>query len=913
MSTTTNRRKIVILVLGTCGLVLFAVLAALNAFNMGIPNPTSTQGFFVFTGLSIVAFLLFVAVLLLLVRNVLKLYADQRSRVMGALLRTRMLWGAVLVSLIPIVFMFLFSYGLMNRAVDRWFSQPVTQMRDDSNHMAVELAQYTTANARAEADSIASGLPEVGAAAAISVSPPVASAALHRPRKAPHSSTRSPEHPAERVVASETARERRDAIYKVLRQHEITLQNGFVVVYREGRVVAAFHMPQRAGTTAEVRTWLPDQAGESGEDGAGDGSSGDIATDPTDAAILAAAQRNDQPVFSLGPADFALAATTIKGGNTVVVGLPMPFGMASTMARLRKNADAYWVLYRERRQIRDLYMLLLLMMTSLALFASSWLALHLSKQVTKPVEALADAMEAIASGDYAHRVGESATEELGELVRSFNHMAADLEGSRRAVEESTVQLSAANAALESRRSELETMLETIPNGVATLDVERRVVLANRALSEMMDPGGQRPFFGLAMEEVFPADVVEVLDRLIKRSHRMGSASSEIEISAPTNHARDRFGGTMNLLATVALLEMPGSSERMRREHQGYVLVLENATELLRAQKQSAWKEVARRVAHEIKNPLTPISLSAEQIRRHIDRLANSLVDPLEDGAAESPSVGVIRRCSEVITSSVESMRGLVDQFAALAEFPTARPKPADLNTIVDNSLALFAGRMQTIRIVRKMSPDLPLVMADPEALKRALGNLIDNAAEAMQHSLLRELFVHTSLLENGMVELVIADTGSGLTAEMRERLFLPYFSTKQRGTGLGLAIAAKIIQEHQGTIRAEKNEPAGAKFIVELRAASVPDSDPEVSFDFVTAGSLVATAEDGTGLIAEANMSDDMISFDGGSTSRISEIHATSRVGLDRSMLHDHLVSTGPNSTSPTSRGVASPGPRGRA
>ncbi|MCU1248103.1 MAG: multi-sensor signal transduction histidine kinase, partial [Edaphobacter sp.] len=346
--------------------------------------------------------------------------------------------------------------------------------------------------------------------------------------------------------------------------------------------------------------------------------------------------------------------------------------------------------------------------------------------------------------------------------------------------------------------------------------------ANRALSEMMDPGGQRPFYGRVMEEVFPPEVAEVLDRLIKRSHRMGSASSEIEFNGQPS-------GSMSLLATVALLEMPAVNERMRREHQGYVLVLENATELLRAQKQSAWKEVARRVAHEIKNPLTPISLSAEQIHRHINRLANYLADRPSDIHAEPPSVAVIRRCSEVITSSVESMRSLVDQFAALAEFPTARPKPADLNTIVENSLALFAGRMQNIQIVRKMTTDLPLVMADPEALKRALGNLIDNAAEAMQQSLFRELRICTNLLDNGMVELTIADTGSGLTDEMRERLFLPYFSTKQRGTGLGLAIAAKIIQEHQGTIRAEKNEPAGAKFIVELRPASSPDREPEIS------------------------------------------------------------------------------------
>jgi two-component system nitrogen regulation sensor histidine kinase NtrY len=829
MGTTVNRRKLWIVALGTCLLVLFVILATLNAFNTQLPKPATTQQIVVFTGLSIVAFLLFVAVLVLLVRNVLKLYADQRSRVMGTRLRTRMLWGAVLVSLVPIASMFAFSYQLMNRSVDRWFSQPATEVRDDSNNMALELSRYTSSNARAEADSIASALPDASVVASAAKAP-----AIH-PKPASiqdraHHSIRMLTHGSSHAAAISASHLDREAIYRVLRQHEITLQNGFAIVYREGRVIASFHMPQRAGATAEVKAWLPDQVAE--EDAAD--ADARAPTDPTDAAILSAAQRDDQPVFSLGPTDYALGATTIKQGNTVVVGLPMPFGMAATMSRLRKRADAYWVLYSERRQIRDLYMLLLLMMTSLALFASCWLALHLSKQVTKPVEALADAMEAIASGDYAHRVQESATEELGELVRSFNHMAADLEGSRRAVEDSTVQLSAANTALEARRGELETMLETIPNGVATLDAERRIVLANRALSEMMDPGGQSPFYGRVMEEVFPPEVSEVLDRLIKRSHRMGSASSEIEITGTSHTANERFSGSMHLLATVALLEMPAATERMRREHQGYVIVLENATELLRAQKQSAWKEVARRVAHEIKNPLTPISLSAEQIRRHIDRLANAIADPAQRCPIEPPSIAVIRRCSEVITSSVESMRSLVDQFAALAEFPTARPKPADLNTIVENSLALFAGRMQTIRIVRKMASDLPLVMADPEALKRALGNLIDNAAEAMQQSLYRELRIGTSLLENGMVELTIADSGSGLTDEMRERLFLPYFSTKQRGTGLGLAIAAKIIQEHQGTIRAEKNEPAGAKFIVELRPASSLDSEPEILTAFTT-------------------------------------------------------------------------------
>jgi two-component system, NtrC family, nitrogen regulation sensor histidine kinase NtrY len=797
MGASASRRKIVtITTLGSILVVLFSTLTAMNAFNLKFLNPASTGQTIVFIGLSFVVFLVFVAVLVLLGRNVLKLYADQRSRVMGTRLRTRMLWGAVLVSLIPIVFMFLFSYDLMNRAVDRWFSQNPDEMRNDSNHLALELAQYTSANARVEAESIAASLPPTP----------------------DHSVNPSDRKPGAAQNESAAARE---ATGRVLSQHEITLQHGFAIVYSGGHSIAALQMPQLAGATAEVKTWLPETA--SADDDTAPAPAPHIApaqvhaVGDTDATILAAAQRTDLPIFSLGDTDYALGTAAIKQGGTVVVGLPMPYGMSSTVTHFQNAVDDYGNAYRQRRQVRYLYMLLLLMMTSLALFIVSWLALHLSKQVTKPVEALADAMEAIAAGDYAHRVGESATDELGELVRSFNHMAADLEGSRRAVETSNLQLSAANATLEARRSELETMLETIPNGVATLDTNRCIVLANRALTEMLDPGGQTRFIGISIDTVFPAEIAEALDRLLRRSHRMGSASGEMEMTVARN-GNGHGSPTMYLLATVALLETGSGADRT---HHGYVLVLENATELLRAQKQSAWKEVARRVAHEIKNPLTPISLSAEQIHRHIERLGATLAS----ASVESPSIAVIRRSSEVISSSVESMRSLVDQFAALAEFPTAQPRPADLNTIVENSLALFAGRLQNIRLVTRLAPGLPLVLADPEAMKRGLGNLVDNAAEAMQGSLLRELRVTTALLPSGMVELIIADTGTGLTDEMRERLFLPYFSTKQRGTGLGLAIAAKIIQEHQGTIRAEKNEPAGAKFIVELRPAASMDGD----------------------------------------------------------------------------------------
>ena len=464
-----------------------------------------------------------------------------------------------------------------------------------------------------------------------------------------------------------------------------------------------------------------------------------------------------------------------------------------------------------RHQIRATYMLLLGMMTALALFCASWLALHLSKQVTRPVEALADAMNAVAQGNYDRRVDQAATEELGELATVFNSMAAELEHSRGLVQQSTVKVMEANHVVELRRRELETMLQTIPNGVVMLDADRTVRVANRAFSEMLDPGGQRSFVGEVFDAVLPADAKEPVDRLLRRSHRMAAASGELEMISSA--------GQLHIAVNIALLEASGSFGEPVPA--GYVVVLENATELLRAQKQLAWKEVARRVAHEIKNPLTPISLSAEQIRRHIGRLA----DVLAQHGADSPSVATIHRSSEVISASVENMRSLVDQFSSLAEFPNAKPRPADLNTIADNSLALFAGRLQGMRVVRSLTPGLPLVMADPEAMKRAISNLVDNAAEAMSGSLLRELRISTALSENSdsTVELSIADSGPGVTDEMRERLFLPYFSTKQRGTGLGLTIVSKIIADHAGTIRVEKNSPTGARFIIDLPIAPVTE------------------------------------------------------------------------------------------
>jgi nitrogen fixation/metabolism regulation signal transduction histidine kinase len=223
------------------------------------------------------------------------------------------------------------------------------------------------------------------------------------------------------------------------------------------------------------------------------------------------------------------------------------------------------------------------------------------------------------------------------------------------------------------------------------------------------------------------------------------------------------------------------------------------------------------VAHEIKNPLTPIALSAERILRHLGR----------DKQLDSASVEVVRTCAQTIETAVETVRSLVNEFSTLARFPAPQPMPADINAIATNALSMFNGRLDGIGVRTALSNNLPKVMADSEAMKRAIANLVDNAAEAVQRSMVKEIEIATALVASGdAVEISVADSGQGVTQEVKERLFLPYFSTKKRGTGLGLAIVSRIVEDHHGSIRVEENHPVGARFVIELPLATSSAAAP---------------------------------------------------------------------------------------
>jgi PAS domain S-box-containing protein len=353
----------------------------------------------------------------------------------------------------------------------------------------------------------------------------------------------------------------------------------------------------------------------------------------------------------------------------------------------------------------------------------------------------------------------------------------------------TEELDSSGRELDRRRRFTEAILESIPTGVISIASDGSIKRVNRALSQIFP--SEQAEKATRLEDLFSREDTAEIKYLMKRARRTGVATRQLELQTA--------GRKLHLAVTVSALE-----ERLTS---GFVIVLEDTSELLRAQKAAAWHEVARRVAHEIKNPLTPIALSADRIGRQLERVE------LPPAPAR-----ILRECADTISKSVDSVKTLVDEFAQFARFPSAQPVRSDLNDVVAGALAVFKDRLDGISIHTSYAPGLPAVNIDREQFQRVVVNLVDNAAEAMQDSLVRSLYIATQPGSADAVELIVADSGPGVSADDKEKLFLPYFSTKNRGTGLGLAIVSHIVAEHNGQIRVEDNRPSGARFTVEIPA-----------------------------------------------------------------------------------------------
>jgi two-component system nitrogen regulation sensor histidine kinase NtrY len=680
------------------GLGLLLLLTGLviwqGSFSMGDYGPTTPEQTYVFWGLSTLIFLFTVLLAFMLFRDAVKLFVARRAGREGSRIRTKIVIGALSLTILPSLFLVLWGIFILNRNLDKWFSRPGETIKLELSTIGTELdreaSQRADALARWVADSadldqyLAEGNTPVQFFGSVCAVPGVEEAHLQR------------------------------------------ADGGRIVICQKETEAGA---GVRLGKEVEGRAPAPADAG------------------------------------------------------VVVVRLRLPLDLSHSKEQIDRQIRDYDKLAALKRQTRFFYYQLLLLITLFVLFVATWVALFLARQITGPVSALLDAARAVRGGNLSYRIQVAATDELASLVRAFNEMTRDLAANR---EE-----------LEARRRFIEAVLESIPTGVISLAHDGSIQLGNNALKEIFPESRLRA--ATRLNELVPPENQSEFARLLKRARRTGRSNRQIDLVTPE--------GTRHLSVTVSALEAKVNS--------GFVMVLEDTSELLHAQKAAAWHEVARRIAHELKNPLTPIALSSDRIQRQLERVETP------------PEVRrIIHECCATIRREVDSVKNLVDEFSQFARFPAAQPAPADLNSVVEDGLKVFEGRLDDILIHQSLSLRLPAVALDREQFKRVIVNLVDNAAEAMRDAPVRELHIATHMAAPDTVELVVADTGCGITTADKEKLFLPYFSTKQHGTGLGLAIVSHIVAEHHAQIRVEDNVPVGARFIIELPALPVPESEP---------------------------------------------------------------------------------------
>ncbi len=675
---------------------------------------------------------------LILTRTVLRLWAERSKEQLGARFKTKMVIGAMALSLLPIVFMFFVSYSLLNRTLGRWFPRPLEIASEQTQTLLTDFGRTTT-------------LPRL------------------------------------RALARQAQINFSQPLDEILRQAFASGLDALWILDNDGK-------PVRGGVICDQQsedrsTQICVNAGVLGNL---------VRTLPSGVEVWQA-QAKTYLVARIHALELGKNSSYVAAGYRTSPDFLTRFGIIQT------QMQEYETEKQNLRTLKRQMLLILAFFTILLLFSVMWLALFLAKQVTVPIQALAEGTREVSAGNFAYQVPEQAQDELGVLVRSFNAMTTQLRDNRAQIDQFTRNLQQAVQELERRRQLMETVLENIPTSVISLDAGGAILRGNAAVARMFGAAARD---SRSLDELLGTEAARTVQHLMRRSLRMGVVSREIETVVA--------GRVLHAAVTV-------SSLGPRRANTGYVLVLDDLTEMLRAQKSAAWQEVARRIAHEIKNPLTPIQLSSQRLARFLDRRDSS-----EPATPRDPELTqLVQECSRLIEREVSTLAALVNEFSQFVRFPAAKLAPTSANTIVQEAVEVFSGRLEGITLKTSLGENLPAVRADGGLLRSVVVNLIDNAAEALETCPLREITVITrSNHDAETVEICVQDTGHGISPEDKDKLFLPHFSTKDRGTGLGLAIAARIVAEHGGSIHVEDNFPVGSRFLVELPVAEAAPAAP---------------------------------------------------------------------------------------
>ena len=702
-------------------LITALMVAALIFLEVQLPDvaPEYALGgnivFFLLININIILLGLLV---FLVVRNLVKLVVERRRRMLGARLQARLVVAFVGLALVPSVLLFMIAGGLLRRSFDRWFDSKVESALQGSLEIGQTYYQNSANNAIFYARQLSERMTAEGL-----VDPP-----------------------------------RLTDLKKFVETKQREYNLGTVELFApDGQpFVVAFNNQVPTGVTVQPEDEFLNRA-------------------------LRGLEVTRTQAF--GEGDVIRGGVPIYGRDKRILGVAVvdyyvPKSISKRAIQISQSYEQYKYLTFLKAPVKNSYLLTMLLITLVIIFAATWCGIYLSKSITVPIQKLAEGTHQVAQGNWDYKIESGGDDEIGVLVDSFNHMTGDLK---------QIKLE-----LERRGTVMQTLMANIAAGVVSIDPSGKITTWNKAAEQLLGVAAERAL-GKSYAQVFSPEPLRPIREIIDSVKGGEQVEREIQLSL-----QERWRSVV--LSATILHEDDGSIL-------GTMLFLEDITQIQRVQRMEAWREVARRIAHEIKNPLTPIQLSAERLRKRYAKILE------EDGA-------ILDKCTTTIIQQVDELKNLVNEFSQFARLPSAQPVPNDLNEIVADSLVLFKEGHPGIEFQFSAS-DLPSVDLDRDQMKRVLMNLLDNAVAAVGGAGVIKLATHYER-ERSMVTLEVADNGCGLAPEIRTKILEPYFSTKENGTGLGLTIVSQIVEDHRGYIRAWPNEPRGTRIIIELPARQEP-------------------------------------------------------------------------------------------
>ena len=704
----------------------------------GLPAEMASDKLLLFV-LWYINIILILSILLILVRSFFRLLLERHHRILGSKFKTKLVLTSIALSLIPVLILFPFATRLLLDSFDQWFTLPVDEVMSQAADTARALSQQIENTTSRDARRV---LQEVAS------------------------------YDLEDLEQRPALQHRIQELAEELELHYLAVYDGTEPIHDTTDPTMGF---QRAPSFRGLG--FLDEAIAKGESVHVESS-----LDVEGRLILAAAarERSSDPPQASEEGEEDVLGPPAPQHTVVVAGIVLPPDIAEKSQNLLLAYQNYLQLAVSKEDLRAAYLLNLLMVTLLVVLAFSSIGLRLARRVTEPIQALAAATHRISTGELDHRVEVAVDDELGVLVDAFNNMTEELQRNKELVDRK-------NRELTHNNKRIAAVLQNVAAGVISVSAAGTILTCNGAALEILRQRSQE-VIGRPIEDAWSDLERNKLVRLLQEDFTVGGQlNRQIHMV---------LGGVLKTLE-VKITTLPGAQGQVLG---GRVVVVEDLTELIYAQKLAAWNEVARRIAHEIKNPLTPIRLTAERLVRKYRQGAKDFEQMLEEG-------------SEIIVKEVTSLKAMVDEFSRYARMPRPQPRDVDLVGLADEIVSLYQGLKPGIEVSSQVDDQAETVRFDPEQLRSVLINLLDNAIEATDAPGEVQL---SAGRRNGRVAIHIADSGQGIRLEDREKVFLPYFSTKGRGTGLGLAIVQRIVSEHNGIISVSENQPHGAVFTVEV-------------------------------------------------------------------------------------------------